>query len=67
MLKKGISELKLMLILDEVDNKSLPKKINRIDILTSSVQITTNLFWKILTLNIPRKTTIYHLLKQNTT
>ena len=44
MLKKGISELKLMLILDEVDNKSLPKKINRIDILTSSVQITTNLF-----------------------
>ena len=44
MLKKGISELKLMLILDEVDNKLLPKKINRIDILTSSVQITTNLF-----------------------
>ena len=33
MLKKGISELKLMLILDEVDNKSLPKKINRIDFL----------------------------------
>lgn len=44
MLKKCISELKLMLILDEVDNKLLPKKINRIDILTSSVQITTNLF-----------------------